>query len=161
MADQSIPVDVTLPPIDQPLFDRASGFITEPWYRFFETLRDRSGGDIDAVDANKVATSQVGDKVDETNEQVAQLKENEVIAGRGLEGGGTLAAGVRIDAKQQAGWVLSTGAGDRVTPYVQYASPAQAELQAVSVALAALSARYVALEAAVYANEGIAGPSSP
>lgn len=43
------PVEVTLPPINQPLFDKATGLVTEPWYRYFESSRDRTGGDIDLV----------------------------------------------------------------------------------------------------------------
>lgn len=161
MAERSVPVAVTLPRIDQPLFDRASGLVTEPWYRYFESTRNRIGGDTDLVDGTKVAASVADDKAQEANEDVADLRTNEVVAGNGLEGGGAIGDGVRIDAKQDDGWVPSTGAGDKTTPYAVPAPftvsnpPTQAEVQAIATALLALSARYVALEAALLANESL------
>jgi len=169
MAEASIPVEVTLPPINQPLFDKATGLVTEPWYRYFESSRNRSGGDTDLVDGTKVAASVADDKAVDADDkaQAAQddldaVKENEIVAGIGLEGGGQIGGGITIDALQQVGWVASTGAGDAVTPYTQYvaptfaAPPTMAEAQALADALEALSARYVALEASQFANESIA-----
>lgn len=169
MALSSVPVEVTLPPINQPLFDKATGLVTDPWYRYFESARNRSGGDIDLVDGTKVAASVADDKAVDADEkaQAAQddldaVKENEIVAGIGLEGGGQVGGGITIDAKQQVGWVISTGTGDPVTPYSPYvaptfaAPPTMAEAQALADALEALSLRYVALEQSIAANEGIA-----
>ena len=174
MAETSIPVIATIPPISQPVFDRQTGLMTDPWYRFLESMRNRTGGDVDLVDGTKVAASVADDKAVSADEKAVAaqedldgLKENEVEAGIGLEGGGQIGGGIRIDALQQVGWVQSTGAGDYTTPYAQYtagtanAAYVQADFQAVMDALAALSARYVALEAAMFLNEGLAPPPSP
>jgi len=176
MALSSVPVEVTLPPINQPLFDKATGLVTDPWYRYFESARNRSGGDIDLVDGTKVAASVADDKAVTADEKavtadgkaegaqadVDALAENEIIAGIGLEGGGAVGGDITIDAKQQVGWVISTGTGDPVTPYSPYvaptfaAPPTMADAQALADALEALSLRYVALEQSIAANEGIA-----
>lgn len=162
MAERSIPVPVTLPPINQPLFDRATGLVTDPWYRYFESSLNRTGGDVDLVDGTKVAASVADDKAQEANEDVADLRTNEVVAGNGLEGGGAIGDGVRIDAKQDEGWTPSTGVGDKVTayatplPFTVSNPPTQAEVEAIGTALLALSERYVALELALLANESIA-----
>ena len=169
MPVKSIPVEVTLPPINQPMFDKVTGLVTDPWYRYFESARNRSGGDVDLVDGSKVAASVADDKAVTADEKavVAQtdidgVKLNEITAGIGLEGGGVIGGDILIDALQQTGWVMSTGTGDAVTPYATPASftvsnpPTQAEVQAIATALIALAKRYVALERAIRDNEGIA-----
>jgi len=169
MPEASIPVEVTLPPINQPLFDKATGLVTEPWYRYFESSRNRSGGDTDLVDGTKVAASVADEKAVDADgkAQAAQddldgLKENEIVAGIGLEGGGQIGGGITIDALQQVGWIASTGAGDPVTPYALPGAftvsnpPTQAEVQAIAAAHIALAARYIALEQAMFLNESIA-----
>ena len=144
----------TIPPINQPVFDRTSMLMTEPWYRFLETLRDRTGGDVDAVEGANQSASQA-------NDDVADLRANAIIAGRGLEGGGASGDGVRIDALQDDGWTASTGAGDKASPFAPYpvvtasATYDPVQVQDLMAALRALSLRYVALEAAMFANESI------
>lgn len=148
------PVTVTLPRITDPVVDPKTGMVNEGWYRYFETLLARTGGDVDAIEG--AATG-----IAETQEQVAQLQENTITAGRGLEGGGLITDGVELRTKQDGGWVASTGAGNKVTPYVQYVAVAasaayvQAEATATRTAVAALSARYVALEKALIATEAL------
>jgi len=169
MAVASIPVEVTLPPISLPVIDKTTGLINEPWYRFFESARNRSGGDVDLVDGTKVAASVADDKAVTADDkaQAAQddldaVKENEVVAGIGLEGGGQIGGGITIDALQQVGWVPSTGGGDPVTPYALPGAftvsnpPTQAEVQALATAHIALAARYIALEESMFLNESIA-----
>lgn len=169
MAVNSVPVEVTLPPINQPVFDKATGLVTDPWYRYFEAARNRSGGDVDQVDGSKVAASVADDKAVTADGKamgaqadVDALSDNGITAGIGLEGGGAIGGDITIDALQQTGWVISTGTGDPVTPYAPYSAPVisnpptQAEVQGVADALEALSARYVALEQSIAANEGIA-----
>ena len=161
MARTPVSVPVTLPRMDAPVVDRKTGMVTDEWYRYFESLRERTGGDEDAVDGNAVNVAAVEDKTDAVQQEVTELKSNEIIAGRGLEGGGVISDGVEINAKQDDGWVASTGAGDKVTPYAQYtAVPAsaayvQAEATATRTAVAALSARYVALEEALFGTEAL------
>lgn len=151
----------TIPPINQPVFDRATMLMTEPWYRFLETLRDRTGGDVDAVEGANVSAAQAGASAAQANDDVADLRTNMVIAGRGLEGGGAIGDGVRIDALQDDGWVASTGTGDKASPFAPYpavtasATYDQVQVQALMNALRALSLRYVALEAAMFANESL------
>lgn len=150
----NVPVRVSIPPITQPVIDKSTGFISEPWYMFLDQLRNRTGGDVDNIDS-------AGSTAQEAKDEAQKAAEYEIVAGVGLEGGGKISEGVTIDAKQQSGWVASTGTGDRTTPYAKYvpatigAVYSQTEIQGVVNALAALSARYVALEAAVFANEGI------
>lgn len=161
MAIESIPVTVTLPRIDIPLIDRSTGFVTEPWYRFLESMHSRTGGDADLVDGTKVAASVADDKAVDAKEDVASLRGNTVVAGNGLTGGGEIGQGVQIDALKNEGWTPSSGAGDKSTAYAQYVAATaaatynQAAFQAVIDELAKLSARYVALEAALFANEAL------
>lgn len=163
MAKDSVAVPVSLPRMDLPVVDPKSGLVNEEWYRYFDSLRERTGGDMDAVDGNSVYTSEVDDKTNAVQQEVTDLKENEVIAGRGLEGGGKISDGIEIQAKQDGGWTPSTGAGDKVAPYTQYTytsasvAYAQAEANAVRQALADLSARFVALEKGLTLTEAI-GP---
>jgi len=80
MVARSIPVEVTLPPISQPLFDKATGLVTEPWYRYFEATRNRTGGDIDMVDGTKVAASVADDKAVTADEKAVVADEKAVTA---------------------------------------------------------------------------------
>lgn len=68
-------VEVSLPPINQPIIDRATGLVTEPWYRYFETIRNRTGGDVDLVEgASSLATSAEG-KATTASEQASAVSE--------------------------------------------------------------------------------------
>lgn len=43
------PTQVSFPNRAEPLAERGTGLASEAWYRFFETLRTRAGGDVDAI----------------------------------------------------------------------------------------------------------------
>lgn len=76
---------VELPHISYSPVDFRTGLFTPAWYVFFEGLYNRSGADEDLVFDN---TTDISGKAD---------KSIQVIAGLGLDGGGTLAADITID----------------------------------------------------------------
>lgn len=143
-----VPQDVPLPGINQPMVDKVTGLASKAWYMFFETMRTRSGGDLDKVND---AFTGLDAKVNATTQ---------VIAGNGLSGGGNLSANVTIAALEDVGWTASTGTPAKGA-YAAYAGQTvsvgyvQAEAQTTDNAVKALAARVIALEAALRANGGI------
>lgn len=154
-------VPVALPRADLPVVDPKTGEINMEWYAFFEALRDRTGGDDDAVDGAGKSAAQANDGVKQVNQDVEVLKEGEIVAGRGLEGGGTVGEGARIDAKSDDGWVFSTGTGDKSTPYsppstmTGNATYDPSQITTISSELSNLSKRYVAMEQALRSTEAL------
>jgi hypothetical protein len=143
-------VAVSLPSIDTPMIDRRTGMMTDEWYRWFEDMQRRTGGDIDAINASA--------------DQIT-LKANKDITinvGHGLEGGGDLNNNVEIAAKQDAGWTAGTGVGNKGA-YAEYTGQTtsvgyvQAEAQATDDAVKAVSARLTSIEGALRNNEAIDG----
>lgn len=139
---------VPLPAIQIPVIDRGTGLCDTRWYRYFEQMRERTGGDVDQVDAN---TNDIEDKADKTTA---------INAGNGLDGGGTLGANITIDGKKNTGWTGSTGTPNKGV-YATYAGHTasagyvQAEAQATDDAVKAASQRIKAIEDALRANEAI------
>lgn len=163
MADpiKSVQVQVYLPRMDLPVVDPKTGMVNQEWYTFFETLRDRTGGDEDAVDGASTTAAEAGQAAENANQGVEEVKAFEVQAGRGLEGGGPIDGGVTLSVKYDGGWVWSTGALDKTTPYASYVPVVGAvtydpnQVTALSSALADLSKRYVALEQAMRNTEAL------
>lgn len=158
---KSVQVPVSLPRMDLPVVDPKTGMISQEWYTFFESMRDRTGGDEDAVDGAAVTANDAASSAQEANDDIADLRENAVVAGRGLEGGGQIGDGVRLDAKTDAGWVASTGTADKTTPFAVPApitgavayTPSQ--ITALSSDLTALGKRYRAMEDALLKTEAL------
>lgn len=167
MVDIRVPQTVPLPGINNPIVEKSTGLAAKAWYLFFETMRTRSGGDIDKV--NEAFTG-LDVKVDTSTE---------VQAGGGLSGGGALTGNVSLavdaasiagnglsgtgsvlDALQDTGWTTSTGTPAKGA-YVAYAGQTisvgfvQAEAQTTDDGVKALAARVIALEAALRANGAI------
>lgn len=147
-------IRANLPPINVPIIDPATRLMNEGWYKFLEDIWRRTGGEIDAVATAANQSAQ-------NSEDIVEVRAYQVTAGSGLLGGGPISEGVSLSAKSDDDWTFSTGAGDKTTPYSVPAAftvsnpPTQGEVQAIGAALVALSARYVALEAALAANEAI------
>lgn len=143
-------VKVVLPPINKPIIDRKTGLCDPEWYRFFESARNRMGGDTDQVEGNSETI---------TTKANSSLT---IEVGLGLVGGGNLEGDtVTIDAKQDLGWTVGTGTPNKGA-YVAYAGQAisalytQAEVQALDNATRDNAARILAIEQALEANDGIA-----
>lgn len=148
-------VNSNIPTITVPVVDMATGVATSQFYRFFETLFNRTGG----VNGDRTGTVEVrvtaleDDKADKTLI---------VTAGNGLTGTHNLSADFTLAAKQNTGWTAATGTANKGA-YAAYASPTisatytQAEVQALADALQAATRRIVALEAALRLNGGIDG----
>ena len=54
------PVKVTLPPINIPVIDRSTGLMTTQWYRWYESIQNRTGGSADNV-SNAYTYADAGD----------------------------------------------------------------------------------------------------
>lgn len=148
MVALKIPQDVAMPAASVPPVEKGSQLFTRTWYMFFETLRTRSGGDIDKVND---AVTGLDLKVDASTE---------IVLGNGLTGGGNLTVNVDIAALQDTGWTSATGTPNKGA-YAVYAGQTvsvayvQAEAQSTDDAVKAVSARLLAIEEALRANGAI------
>lgn len=141
MAKKSIPVEVTLPPISQPLFDKTSGLVTEPWYRYFEATRNRTGGDVDLVDDTKVAASVADD-----NAGIADQKAVNADQKAGIADGKAVEAQEGVDSLNLA---LATTDAEQYEQGLVIAEH-EGRLDGHDTELADHEARIAALEAAVF-----------
>lgn len=144
---QNIPQDVPMPAASEPIGQIGKGgqvFAARAWYIFHETMRTRTGGDIDKVN-NTFTGLQV--KVDQ---------DTEVQAGTGLQGGGTLETSITISIAPQTGWTFGTGTVN-LGAYATYAGHtwgaiySQTDQQALDNAVKANAQRILALEQALIA----------
>lgn len=151
--------DVILPAINVPIIERSTGMCSDAWYRYFETLRNRTGGDTDLINENATTIEQVNANVTVLNTTKAN-KSVVLTAGNGLDGGGDLSLSRTFDAKKDTGWTASTGTPSKGA-YATYAGHTasagyvQAEAQATDNAVKAASQRLKAVEDALRANESI------
>jgi len=76
---------VDIPHISYPPVDFKTGLWTPVWYEVQQRLWERTGGDVDLINQNSVDITNKADK------------SIQIIAGDGLDGGGTLAANITID----------------------------------------------------------------
>lgn len=144
---QNIPQDVPMPNAQEPIGQIGPGgqvFSTRAWYVYHETMRTRTGGDIDKVN-NTFTGLQV--KVDQSTQ---------VEAGAGLQGGGTLQTSITISIAPQVGWTFGTGTPN-LGVYATYAGHTwgatydQTAQQALDNAAHNNSRRILALEQALKA----------
>jgi hypothetical protein len=83
---EEFPTSLDFPHISEPPVDYKNGLWTPRWYEIMRRLIERTGGvDGDLVNQN---TTDITGKADKTIQ---------IIAGLGLDGGGTLAADITID----------------------------------------------------------------
>lgn len=147
-------VAVSLPPINIPYVDKDTFKPTDQFYRWVETIHNRTGGDS-------------GDRFEGTEEAVNELASGKadktltVTLGFGISGtSADLSANFTIGVLQDAGWTFATGTADKGA-YATYTAPVisatytQAEVQALADALQAATRRIKALEDALRLNEAI------
>lgn len=162
-------VRVSIPSITVPRVHPDTGVPTDAWYRFDETMFNRTGGiNGDRTGTLEVRMVAVEDDVTFLQQDVGDLQNDKadkaitVTAGNGLTGGGTLAANFTFDAVKNTGWTAATGTANKGV-YATYntgtasAGYVQAELQSVMDALQAATRRIKALEDALRLNGGIDG----
>lgn len=141
-------VTLTLPPIHVPVVDKQSGRCDEAWYRYFELIRAKMGGDVDNIESNANAAftaQQLADantasivslaltkanqtdlnvqilRVDDAEAGIAALQAITFVAGNGIDGGGDLGdASITFDAKKDTGWTAATGTANKGA-YASYA----------------------------------------
>lgn len=143
---QNIPQDSSLPVASEPIGTLGPNgpaiYLTRAWYIFFETVRTRTGGDVDKVNNAFVGLDA---KVNTSTE---------VETGNGLTGGGNLSASITISIPQQAGWTAGTGTASKGA-FAAYAgqtwgsSYSQTVAQSADDALKAVSERLLAIEQAL------------
>lgn len=151
-------VKSNIPTITVPVVDLTTGVASSQFYRFFETLFNRTGG----VNGDRTGTVEVRVTAVEDDLDTKADKTLTITAGNGLSGTHDLSASFTMDAKKNTGWTAATGTANKGA-YAAYVSPTisvlytQAEVQALSDALQAATRRIVALEAALRLNGGIDG----
>lgn len=150
----SVALNIGIPDISDPVIDRSTGYMTAAWYRFFEEFARQAGVATETIDTNV-------NTIGEVQTALAGITAINIVAGNGLDGGGLLDGGpVQLDAKQDTGWTVGTGAASKGA-FAAYAGTAvsgvyvQAEAQATDDAVKAASQRLLAVEEALRANEAI------
>lgn len=161
-------VSVSLPQINKPIHTK-DGYCDPDWYRFFETLQNRTGGTNDLVAASAstanaahalASTAKNGLSDTIVNLQDRASKETVINAGAGLEGGGDLSGDSTLSVIQDTGWTPGTGTSNKGA-FAAYGGATmsggyvQAEAQATNDAVKAASQRILAIEQALLHNENI------
>lgn len=99
-------VKTSLPPINIPVVDPRTGTVNTEWYRFFETLRFRTGGDQDKVEATVQEVAVVKEDVAAIETGVT---DTEIVAGNGLVGGGQLGGQIELSIDADGGYTGGVG----------------------------------------------------
>lgn len=149
-------VQSNIPSITVPVVEPTTGVASSQFYRFFETIFNRTGG-ING-DRNASIEVRVLDLEDGKADKTLTITLGNGIAGTSVD----LEDDFTIDALKDTGWTAGTGTANKGV-YAAYSAatisnpPTQVEVQALADALQAATRRIVSLETALRNNGAIDG----